>query len=200
MSRARTSPLDKLVDDVLVAQAELCSLFGYPPPSAPPGATAREIQRFEKWRNCKLPPSYKEILKKHNGIGRLWSDFSFVGVAGSDAIKVFNRIQLITWIDTDETDPPLVDEAMIRERETQGHYYLPNHLPIGTNMARELIFYDESTQRRDGEMELVLWRPDEFPHPKFSTLRELLEWMLADIKAELHSASQPTKSAKTRRR
>jgi hypothetical protein len=146
------------------------------PPSAAAPATIASVERRLK---RPLPPSYRAFLELHDG----WPQF-FHGASLMTGRQVARGqyVDLVRLV-TDELAAAARDGSPASRRQTAPTTRRPL-LPFGIDERAEIVFaFDLSTERSDGEIEVLAWineigiRVESFP----AFLDLVLEMLEADI-------------------
>ena len=174
-----------LLESLIELERTICRLEGYRYIEPPPGASDAQIDKFERRFPAKFPPSYREVLKAHDGVPNLWGDFCLIGTVGNYNAKAWKDSRSMMEIDAEETTADLSSEAAIRAYEARGALVLDRHIVIGTDMSRGLLIFNTNTADDSGEMQLVLYRADSFPHRRFRNLDAFLSFCIDEEPAEL---------------
>jgi hypothetical protein len=174
-----------LLESLIELERTIFQLEGYRYIEPLPGVSDAQIDKFERRFPAKFPPSYRQVLHAHDGVPKLWGDFSLIGIAGDYNAKAWKASRSMMEIDAEETTADLSSETAVRAYEARGSLVLNRHIVIGTDMSRGLLLYDTNTVDDHGEMEVVLYRADAFPHRRFKSLDAFLSFCIDEETSEL---------------
>jgi hypothetical protein len=160
-----------------------------------PPASAARIKAAEKRQGWEFPPSYRTLLGITNGWEKYNQLYTLIGVDGSHTQKALNYIEkeglyYPAWVRRHyqktltvkmkgyyslagaKKDPGVV--ADVQKLKAQRHYF-------GTNFMGCHLYFDPSTRKANGEMEVVIQMPSKKAPPRRQNFIAMLLW---DIKGK----------------
>ncbi|WP_434040722.1 MULTISPECIES: SMI1/KNR4 family protein [Sorangium] len=159
-------------------------------PIAPPaGASEAAIAGVERRLGMPLPPSYRELLARHDGWPQLFEGASLLGVRALARGSYVDVGRMVLEHCESEQARGAGDRdvapAMVR-----GRYGARSALvPFGIDAAAETVFaWDPEARAPDGELEVILWTND--IGLRLSGLPELLDMVKDMLAAELDDRRQ----------
>ncbi|WP_437519808.1 SMI1/KNR4 family protein [Sorangium sp. So ce726] len=154
-------------------------------PIAPPaGASEEAIAGVERRLGMALPPSYRELLSRHDGWPQLFAGASLLGVRALARGSYMDVGRMVL----EHCDGEEVRGAGERDgapATVRGRYGARSALvPFGIDAAAETVFaWDPEVRTPDGELEIILWTND--VGLRLSGFPELLDMVKDMLAAEL---------------
>ncbi|WP_438013500.1 SMI1/KNR4 family protein [Sorangium sp. So ce315] len=153
-------------------------------PIAPPaGASEAAIDAVERRLGMPLPPSYRELLARHDGWPQLFEGASLLGVralARGSYMEVGRMV--LELCDGEARGGGDRDAAPVMARGRHGARSAL--VPFGIDAAAETVFaWDPEARAPDGELEVILWTND--IGLRLSGFPELLDMVKEMLAAEL---------------
>jgi len=126
-------------------------------------ATPAAIARHEKALGVRLPPSFRELLRLHNGGEDIWGELCIVGVPVAANRRLVAALRKQARFDgyLDEDD----DDDTIEERDA---------LVFGTDRNRALWLFDKRASGPRGELQVVYMSTPGSVDQRFESLRAFL--------------------------
>ncbi len=159
-----------------------------------PPATPKEVSAFERKSGIRLPPSYKDFLRLHNGWEHFWFDMTLIGVGGEHTAGVLAKVKETVEYQKGRLTSKLgelTNGAVQKwERQKRSNLYLADHWCFATSFAGEFFVFDRRTLGPDGEMEVVFWNigsgadDDE----RYNNFADFLEKTAERVEAEYNKA------------
>lgn len=154
-------------------------------PIAPPaGASEAAIAGVERRLGMPLPPSYRELLSRHDGWPQLFAGASLLGVRALARGSYMNVGRMVLEHCEDQ-EARGAGERDAAPKAVRGPYGARSALiPFGIDAAAETVFaWDPEARAPDGELEVILWTND--LGLRLSGLAELLDMVKEMLAAEL---------------
>ncbi len=163
-----------------VAARKLHAMVPARSPSVGPGELGQSVVNIELFYGMHLPPSYREFLVSHDGWPHVFRGASLLSTAQMlDAATARRAAGALAKLDLPGDATTMAAEL---ERED-------DLLPIGLDdTAGVLIAIDPSTERMDGEMDVIVWIAG--LGVRLQSFAELLTWL-----GELVACDSATSSA-----
>ncbi|WP_437933142.1 SMI1/KNR4 family protein [Sorangium sp. So ce341] len=154
-------------------------------PIAPPaGAPEAAIAGVERRLGMPLPPSYRELLARHDGWPQLFAGASLLGVRALARGSYMDVGRMVLELCEGE-EARRAGERDVAPSSLRGRYSARSALvPFGIDAAAETVFaWDPEARSPDGELEVILWTND--VGMRLSGFAELLDMVKEMLAAEL---------------
>ncbi|WP_437283361.1 SMI1/KNR4 family protein [Sorangium sp. So ce375] len=154
-------------------------------PIAPPaGASEAAIDGVERRLGMPLPPSYRELLSRHDGWPQLFAGASLLGVRAL-ARGSYMDVGRMVLEHCEGEEARGAGEHHGASAAVRGRYGARSALvPFGIDAAAETVFaWDPEARAPDGELEIILWTND--LGLRLSGFAELLDMVKDMLAAEL---------------
>lgn len=154
-------------------------------PIAPPaGASEAEIAGVERRLGMPLPPSYRELLSRHDGWPQLFAGASLLGVRAL-ARGSYTDVGRMVLEHCEGQEARGAGERDAAPKAVRGRYGARSaFVPFGIDAAAETVFaWDPEARAPDGELEVILWTND--LGLRLSGFAELLDMLKEMLAAEL---------------
>lgn len=155
------------------------------PIAPPPGASEAAIAGVERRLGMPLPPSYRELLARHDGWPQLFEGASLLGVRALARGSYTEVGRMVLELCEGEGTRGGGDHDAALPLMARGRHGARSALvPFGIDAAAETVFaWDPEARAPDGELEVILWTND--LGLRLSGFPELLDMVKEMLAAEV---------------
>jgi hypothetical protein len=187
-------PIDlKILSKIRAAQTELCRAQPYRDTGLVPNPAASEaaIVAAEQRLGLKLPVSYREFLRAHDGWPRFYEGATLLGTSqlGKRSYdELLAAVFRASETPVPEIGPPSAESVR------------PRLIPFAADLQGLTLFaFDTQHGASDGELAVVAWVNElGIRAASFSELLEsVLDWVVADLEALQEISDQPVSTRKS---
>jgi cell wall assembly regulator SMI1 len=119
-------------------------------------ARLEDIERFEKSHNICFPPTYKELMLKHNGAYLKECEFDFINKAGEEDTRAFS----FESFGEKERGKELITESQFVSKPD--YYGVPGLISIGSTAEGDAICFDYRDDPKTCEPKVIVLVHDDY--------------------------------------